>query len=184
MSMGLLRDLSRHLSSNQGKQYGTPSKTMHGEDVRSRSEQRIADYFAQNGIRYFYEWGAQTDALIFKRTFAHPDFYLPDYNIYVEFWGLAKVSKKYRRTMRFKMREYRKNKIRYISLYPDNLDNLDWIFRTRFRELVGFDLPAKPHPVPGKARYCARCGTPVAPPGNFCSRCGSTIDTSPRPGSP
>lgn len=169
--MGLLKDLF----GSQEKQYGVRSTTLHGEAVRSMSEQRIADYFTSNGIRYMYEKGAQTDALIFKQTFAHPDFYLPDYNVYVEFWGLAKVSKEYRRTMKFKMRQYRKNKIRYISLYPDNLDNLDWIFRTKFHELLGFDLPARPRSVPGRAKFCTRCGMPVGPPGNFCTRCGSTI---------
>lgn len=177
-AMGLLKDLSGLLATHEEKQYGTPSSTLRGETVRSLSEQRIADYFTQNGIRYMYEASAQTDTLIFKRTFAHPDFYLPDHGVYVEFWGLAKVSKKYRRIMRFKMGEYRKNKIRYVSLYPDNLANLDWIFRTRFRELVGYDLPAKPRPVPGKARYCIRCGAPVNPPGNFCIRCGNAVPTT------
>jgi hypothetical protein len=175
--MGLLKDLSKLTSGDQLKQYGTPSRTMRGEGVRSRSEQRIADYFAQNGIRYLYEWGAQTDALIFKRTFAHPDFYLPDYNVYVEFWGLAEKDKEYRRTMKWKMKQYRQNNIRFISLYPDNLQNLDWIFRAKFKEKVGFDLPPKPLLTPGKARYCTKCGTPTSPPAEFCTRCGNALPT-------
>ena len=173
--MGLLDELSKLFE--QEKQYGTPSKTLRGEVVKSRSEQRVADYFTHNGIRYVYEQGAQTDALIFKRTFAHPDFFLPDYNVYVEFWGLVSASKEYRRIMKFKMAQYRKNKIRFISIYPDNLQNLDWIFRKRFRDAVGFDLPAKPIPVPGGARYCTKCGAPVSSPGGFCTRCGSPVRT-------
>jgi hypothetical protein len=174
MGMGLLDDLAKLFAQEQ-KEYGTPSRTLHGEDVRSKSEQRIADYFTSNGIRYVYEQGAQTDALIFKRTFAHPDFYLPDYKVYVEYWGLVSASKEYRRIMKWKMKQYRQNKIMFISIYPDNLQNLDWIFRTKFREVVGFDLPPKPRPVPGRATYCFRCGMPVSPPGNFCSRCGTSI---------
>ena len=175
--MGLLKDLSKAFSADQAKQYGAPSTTKRGEAVRSRSEQRIADYFAENGIRYIYEWGAQTDALLFKRTFAHPDFYLPDYNVYVEFWGLAEVSKEYRHNMKFKMAQYHKNHIRFISLYPDNLLNLDWIFRAKFREVMGTDLPPKPKPISGKPRYCVRCGTPVSPPGEFCTVCGNALPT-------
>jgi hypothetical protein len=174
--VGLLKELSKLFE--EEKQYGTPSRTLQGEVVKSRSEQRVADYFTQNGIRYVYEQGAQTDTLIFKQTFAHPDFYLPDYNVYVEFWGLASVSKEYRRTMKFKMSQYRKYKIRFISIYPDNLQNLDWVFRAKFREVVGFDLPARPAPLTGMARYCTGCGAPVSPPGRFCTRCGSPVQPS------
>ncbi len=75
--MGLLEDL-KTLFAEEEKEYGVPSTTLRGEAVKSRAEKQIADYFAENGIRYVYEWKAQTNALIFKRTFAHPDFYLPD----------------------------------------------------------------------------------------------------------
>ena len=128
--MGFLRRL---LKIFQTKEYGTPSVTLKGENVKSRAESRIADYFTENGIRYVYEYGAQTDALVFKRTFAHPDFYLPDYGVYVEYWGLLGASKDYERTMKWKMAQYHRNKIKFISLYERNLDNLDWVFRAKFR---------------------------------------------------
>ncbi|HUK79275.1 MAG TPA: hypothetical protein VLU91_01255 [Nitrososphaerales archaeon] len=172
--MGLLEDLSKLFAQEQ-REYGTPSTTRRGEQVKSKAEKQIADYFADNGIRYLYEWKAQTNFLIFKQTFAHPDFYLPDYNVYVEYWGLVGASKEYERIMKWKMAQYHSNHIKFISLYPNNLRNLDWVFRAKFRKVVGVDLPARSRAKPGEARFCTRCGSPVAPPGRYCTKCGSTI---------
>ena len=170
--MGLLRDL---LGLHSREQYGIPSTTVNGEKVKSHAEQRLADYFTRSGIRYVYEFGAKTDALIFKRTFARPDFYLPDYGVYVEYWGLVKASKDYRRTMKWKMRQYRENGIKYISLYPDNMKNLDWVFRTKFAEVTGLELPKRTYRPRSVARYCSNCGMPAPPPASFCTNCGRVI---------
>ncbi len=175
--MGLLKDLSKLFSDE--RKYGTPSRTIQGEVVRSRSEQQIADYFASNGIRYVYESGARTNALIFKRTFAHPDFYLLDYNVYVEYWGLLGASKEYERTMKRKMAQYHRNNIRFISLYHNNLQNLDWVFRAKFKKVVGTSLPARRQSMTGGARFCTRCGKPVVSPGRFCANCGTAIPATP-----
>jgi DNA helicase-4 len=103
--------------------------TKNGE-VKSISEKRIADYFAKNNIRYIYE-----KENIFSFSFrglniSHPDFYLPDYEVYVEFWGLVDADdfwtrENYVRNMKKKMAIYYKNNIKFISIYPRNLDNLD-----------------------------------------------------------
>jgi hypothetical protein len=172
--LGLLEDLAKLFAQEQ-KEYGTPSTTLRGEQVKSRGEKQIADYFANNGITYVYEWKAQTNALIFKRTFAHPDFYLPDYNVYVEYWGLLGATKEYERLMKWKMAQYHKNHIKFISLYHDNLRNLDWVFRAKFRKVVGTDLPVRSRLASGGARFCMSCGSPVAPPGRFCTKCGAVI---------
>jgi hypothetical protein len=36
---------------------------------------------------------------------------------------------------------YYRNNIKFISIYPRNLDNLDWIFRKKFRKVTGFEPP-------------------------------------------
>ncbi|HZW84858.1 MAG TPA: zinc ribbon domain-containing protein [Nitrososphaerales archaeon] len=176
--MGLLEDLSKLFDQEQ-REYGTPSVTMRGEMVKSRAEKQIADYFASNGIRYVYEWRAQTNAVLFKRTFAHPDFYLPDYGVYVEYWGLLGTSKEYERIMKWKMSQYHHNNIRFISLYHDNLRNLDWIFRVKFKKVMGFDIPPNLQSRHDKAKFCPRCGHPTISPARFCTSCGSAIPTTP-----
>ena len=120
--------------------YGRPAVTLRGEVVRSSSERVIADYFSRRGIRYIYEqpamgrWGL--------RRISRPDFYLPDYNVYVEYWGLVNLPdnfarSRYERNMQWKMAQYHRNRIRFVSLYPDELGNLDMTFRTKLGQATG-----------------------------------------------
>ena len=143
--MGLLswlRDLLRG-----PEEYGTPSVTLTGQPVRSKGERVIADYFTSRNIAYLYEAEARTDDwFIFKTKISRPDFYLPHYNLYVEYWGLVDsfdrgTRNSYVKSMRWKMAQYRKNNIKFVSIYPSNLSDLDYYFRRKFREVKGFDLP-------------------------------------------
>src|SRR5208283_239027 len=132
--MGLL-DWLHH----SGNDYGIECTTLAGEKVKSRGEKYIADYFFQKGIKYEYEKTAKTHAWIFAQKISKPDFYLPEYDVYVEYWGLVDADKKrvkseYVRSMKWKMAMYHKNKIKFISLYPSNLENLDWVFRKKLEE--------------------------------------------------
>ncbi len=124
--------------------YGHPAVTLRGEVVRGNSERVIADYFSRSGIRYVYEqpamrrWG-------FRRI-SRPDFYLPDYGVYVEYWGLVDLPNnlarsRYERSMRWKMEQYRSNGIRFVSLYPNELGSLDAIFPPRLEQAVVAGTP-------------------------------------------
>jgi DNA helicase-4 len=133
-------------SLKQKNQYGVKSVTLKGETVKSIAERRIADYFERNNIRYVYEKEARSKSLFFSNKISNPDFYLPDYDVYVEYWGLVNADdswtrKNYVRNMKRKMASYYENNIKFISLYPRNLENLDWIFRTKFKEVTGLELP-------------------------------------------
>src|SRR5437667_3966468 len=82
-----LRDLFR-----EPQEYGTPSVTLTGQPVRNKGERAIADYLTNHNIAYNYEAEANTnDLFIFRSKISRPDFYLPQYNLYVEFWGLVDV---------------------------------------------------------------------------------------------
>ena len=85
--MGLIRRLVEDLT-NPRPSYGIRSTTLTGEVVRSRAEQRIADYLTKNNIAYQYEKTAKTDAIIFKEKISRPDFFLPLYDVFIEYWGL------------------------------------------------------------------------------------------------
>jgi len=121
-------------STKPKREYGVKSVTARGEEVRSIAERKIADYFVKNKINYVYEREAKGKFLFFDYKISSPDFYLPDYDVYVEYWGLVdteddKTRKQYVKKMKWKMAQYYQNKIKFISIYPDNLKNLDWIFR-------------------------------------------------------
>jgi hypothetical protein len=164
--------LFRWIQFGRRQGYGTPTVTKLGEVVRSNSERKIADYFASNGVRYEYEkpamnrWG-------FKRI-SRPDFYLPDYGVYVEYWGLVNLPnnsarRRYERTLRWKMAQYHKNGIKFISLYPSDLDRLDAAFRSKLEAVSGGRVPNY------QVKYCSKCGSPVAAPGKFCTKCGFAV---------
>jgi hypothetical protein len=144
--MGLLDDLFEIVFPR--KQYGTRTTTRLGVEVRSRAEQRIADYFDCIGLRYEYERELESGVWIFTEKVSSPDFYLPDFDVYVEYWGMLGVDNnydrsKYTREMKFKMARYHDLGVKFISIYPDNLKNLDWIVRKRFKEVTGQFLPKK-----------------------------------------
>ena len=119
------------------QQYGYSTLTMQGEEVKSYAERTIADYFLTNGISYEYEHEI--------RGIGKPDFYLPDYDVVVEYWGLVEAEdeslrNRYVRNMKWKMAQYHSRKIKFISIYPQNLSNLDAIFKSKFRKVTGKQL--------------------------------------------
>jgi len=144
------------------KEYGTPSVTLMGQPVRSKGEKTIADYLTRHNIPYYYEATATTnDWFIFKSKISRPDFFLPQYNLFVEYWGLVDSSDSgtrdnYVRTMRWKMAQYHENNIRFVSIYPSNLSDLDHYFKRKFREVMGFDLPISP-----VATTCPTCHSQI-----------------------
>jgi DNA helicase-4 len=86
--MGFLSRLNELFKPSQ--EYGIPSVTLTGQHVRSKGERVIADYFTRHSITYNYEAIATTnDWFIFKSKISRPDFYLTQYNLFVEYWGLV-----------------------------------------------------------------------------------------------
>ena len=123
-----------------GNKYGKKTVTLQGEKVKSRAEAKIANHLSRIGVVYKYERRIRRGFL--GKTIARPDFYLPDYNIYLEYWGLVHLPN-YRGTMKWKMRQYHNRRIKFVSLYPDDLDNLDSVLRTKLDEF-GIRVPQLP----------------------------------------
>lgn len=141
-----------------------PSITKRGEEVRSRSEKMIADYFYENRIEYEYEKPVYIKGHSGWKII-NPDFYLPEYNVYVEFWGWADNNKKYNQNMKWKMKQYYDNGIIFFSIYPRDLKDLDWIIKQRFKKVTGKELT--------NLRYCTSCGRKtISPKSLFCQECG------------
>lgn len=68
-------------------------RTLNGDLVRSHEELMIANYLYQQGVRYKYEadYKIDTSGPDFRRY--KPDFYLPDYDIYIEHFALDESGK-------------------------------------------------------------------------------------------
>jgi len=109
----------------------------------SKSEEIIAGYFKRKNIifehhphisvkKYFYGF-----TVPFHKVNIEPDFFLPEFDVFVEFWGLIEDEKYKKEQYDKKMKLYKDNNLDIISLYPKNLanDNLDWAFTSKLLEL-------------------------------------------------
>lgn len=120
-----------------------------GGEYDSNQERQVGEYFKRKKIKFHLHPTLKFPSKLwffdnpFKKVKLKPDFYLPEYDIYVEYWGLMD-NEKYKSTHDKKMKIYRENGIRIISLYGKNLDNLDWDFTQKllnlFREEEGNNL--------------------------------------------
>lgn len=65
-------------------------ETLHGETVKSLEELMIANFLFLNGINYVYEYKYPFESEDKYRKHYRPDFYLTDFDIYIEHFGITK----------------------------------------------------------------------------------------------
>lgn len=106
------------------KNYPAEFRCDNGVYVRSLSELFIADWLYTNRIAFEYE-----RKVFFQSSQQHAlcDFYLSDYDVYIEFWGMEK-DKQYIAYKQWKEPLYEKNGYKLISL---NFQDLK-VFRDNF----------------------------------------------------
>lgn len=68
-------------------------QTLKNERVKSAEELALANFFFLNGIRYEYEPPYKYSTETKEKRQYHPDFYLVDYNIYIEHFGINRQEK-------------------------------------------------------------------------------------------
>ena len=78
-----LKDRLGELSANKDKH-----ETLKNEYVKSNEELVIANYLFTNGINYEYEKPYRIETSTPDKRQYTPDFYLPDYDIYIEHYGV------------------------------------------------------------------------------------------------
>lgn len=68
--------------------------TLKGEKVKSCEEAKIANFLFKNGINYRYEkpYAANSALKDWDYVAYHPDFYLTDYDIYIEHFGVTNTN--------------------------------------------------------------------------------------------
>lgn len=102
---------------NWREKYPREVLTKHGFQVRSGIERTIAEFLTDNHIIFEYE-----RLLILENQQLHPDFYLQDYNIYLEHWGSDEPG--YIEYRRKKEELYKKNNVKYISTDKSDVNNI------------------------------------------------------------
>jgi hypothetical protein len=97
-------------------------KTVEARDgtlVQSAGERRIAEWLSGHGIRYRYD----AKFRIIGEFQIRPDFYLPEGDVYIEYWGMD--TPQYRMSMLKKQTLYQQEGKRLVSVYPADLPHLD-----------------------------------------------------------
>jgi DNA helicase-4 len=75
--------------------------------VKSKAEKKVADTLDYAGVKYLYE--SPLSLKVGKRwKTVRPDFYLPEYDLYIEYRGLTHLDD-YTRKMNWKKKQYRNN---------------------------------------------------------------------------
>lgn len=107
-----------------------------GNRKHSSSEELfIEQYLIESGISYRKEVLVENlkgDHKSYRRA----DFYLPRFDVYIEYFGLYNATKRTREEYDRKAELYLKNGIPTIFLYPHELGFLDYAFHTKMLRLM------------------------------------------------
>ena len=104
-------------------------RTKDGTWVQSDGERMVAELLAAEGIRYRYD---ERFRILNGYAIRH-DFYLPEHDVYVEYWGMDTAD--YKIGMLKKQKLYQQQGKKLISLYPDDKPRLREIILARLEEL-------------------------------------------------
>lgn len=107
--------------------------TIKKEEVKSIEELVIANFLFLNGINYCYEREYEVDTSDEWHCQYKPDFYLPDFNIYIEHFGINKDGRvpwlnkegeeKYIESIRWKRETHAKHKTILVETYSYEIKN-------------------------------------------------------------
>lgn len=97
------------------------NKTIQARDgtiVQSKGERAICEWLSYNRIPYRYDERIK----IIQGYAIRPDFYLPEFDLYIEYWGMDTID--YKIGMLMKQKLYQQEGKKLISIYPEDIPNL------------------------------------------------------------
>jgi hypothetical protein len=104
-------------------------KTLKGTLVQSAGEKQVAEWLERKGLPYRYDGRLR----IIEGFQIRPDFYLPELDVYIEYWGLD--TPRYKAGMYLKQDLYMHAGKKLISLYPTDLATLDSVLSAKLEAL-------------------------------------------------
>ena len=130
------QEYQEHLKKN-------PPVTLKHEAVKSYGEMEIANFLYLNGVDYIYEQPYKIDTRTKEFGQYKPDFYLPQYDIYIEYFGIDKngnppayFQNDYIASMKWKRELHKENNTTMIESYAyENFEGvLTTALETKLRE--------------------------------------------------
>lgn len=110
-----------------------------GALVQSEGERLIADWLTTHNLAFRYDERYR----ILSGHAVRPDFYLPELDLYIEYWGMDTAD--YKIGMLKKQQLYQQEGKRLVSLYPADKARLDAILRVKL-ELFGYRISTRTSP--------------------------------------
>ncbi len=136
-----------------------PPTTINNEAVKSYGEMDIANFLFQNGVQYVYEHPYKIDTRTSEYAQYHPDFFLPEYDIYIEYFGINRdgevpsyfkgtngmtATQKYQASMKWKRETHKANETVLIECYA--YEKLEGILLESLKEkLMAKEVKLTPH---------------------------------------
>ncbi len=109
----------------------------------SKAEEKIAAYFVRKNIIFNHHPEIKIPKKVFGIFYPlflteriEPDFYLPEFDVYVEYWGLIDDPTYKKEQYDVKKKKYDENQLNLLSLYPKNMDNLDFTFTSKLLDII------------------------------------------------
>lgn len=104
-----------------------------GHYVRSRGEKIIDDFLYKNRIVHAYE-----NKICFEENYLY-DFYLPEKDVYIEFWGIEN-NENYIKNRKEKQYLYSKQKKNVISLEPEDIKDIENIITKEINKFKNINI--------------------------------------------
>ena len=102
-------------------------KARDGTIVQSHGERRIAEWLTAQSIAYRYD----AKFRIIGEFQIRPDFYLPELDVHIEYWGMD--TPQYKMSMYKKQVLYQQEGKKLVSVYPADLSRLGALLGARLR---------------------------------------------------
>lgn len=99
---------------------------------KSGGERKIAYFLDKHSIKYQYEAGVLVNSADEKHRLWYPDFYLPEFGAYIEYYGMV-GKRNYDRGIKAKQSVYSKMGMAVISVFP-------WMFAENWQQYITKEL--------------------------------------------
>ena len=113
-------------------------RTVNEVAVQSQGERRIGDWLEKKGIAYSYD----ERYMIARDTRIRPDFYLPEFDLYIEYWGMD--TPEYVQNMQMKRILYQRAAKKLVSIGWRELDRIEQVLEEKLSRYIRLSPSPRP----------------------------------------
>ncbi|MFX1390827.1 MAG: hypothetical protein ACFE9Z_12255 [Promethearchaeota archaeon] len=141
----LILKISKSSKKNYIPQRAITFRCVDGHIVKSKGELIIDNLLLHLNIKHEYE-----NTIKIRGKNVKYDWYLPDYNVYIEYWGY--YGKKYMKRKQEKLDLYRKGRLKLISIEDEMLEDIHSNLKIELKKLTRYNEKKVSN------KYCPNCG--------------------------